>query len=101
MARSNLFGSHGREDIPGAAFRCVEAATGKVRWSRSYDVAHVLRAGELLITQTVTGKIELLRANPENYDRLGSATVTEKETKAVPALANGRLYVRGGNQLRR
>ena len=38
-----LYGIHGREDVGRAELRCVEAATGKVVWSRpDFGVAHLL-----------------------------------------------------------
>lgn len=95
--KDHLYGSHGREDIGGGEFRCVEAATGDVKWSQTFGVAHVIRSGNLLLTQSVDGRIGLLRANPARFEQLATAEVTTMETKAIPALANGRLYVRVNN----
>lgn len=93
-----LYGIHGREDIPPAALRCVEAATGKVSWSQDdYGVAHVILAGDKLLIQGVEGRIALAAANPAEYRELASAEISKGPTRALPALANGRLYVRAGS----
>jgi outer membrane protein assembly factor BamB len=92
-----LYGSHGREDIGEAALRCVEVATGKVRWSQeAYGVAHVILVGDKLLIQTTTGRIALAAADPAKYRELAAMQLTDQATRALPALANGRLYVRSG-----
>lgn len=89
-----LYGSHGREDIGQAELRCVEARSGKVQWSQPMGVAHVIRSGDLLLVQTTLGELKLLRANPKRFELLAAAEVATEPTKALPALADGRLYVR-------
>jgi len=98
----HLFGCHGREDIGPASFRCVDAKTGNVKWSEDgYGVAHVIRAGKMLLIQTTDGRIELLRANTARFERLAKAQVAEGSTKAIPAVSNGRLFVRQNSDARR
>ena len=95
-----LYGIHGREDIPPADLRCVEAATGKVRWSQSdYGVAHAILADGKLLIQGVEGRLALAEANPANYRELASAQISRQQAKALPALASGRLYVRTASEL--
>jgi outer membrane protein assembly factor BamB len=92
-----LYGIHGREDIPPADLRCVEAATGKVRWSQAnYGVAHLILADGKLLIQGVEGRIALAAADPAKYRELASAEIARGSTRAIPALANGKLYVRAG-----
>jgi outer membrane protein assembly factor BamB len=91
-----LYGTHGREDGPPAELRCVEALTGKVRWSRpNTGVAHVLRAGDkLLVVEVQNGHVALVRADPHSYQQLGRVPATEDTPRALPALSNGVLYLR-------
>jgi outer membrane protein assembly factor BamB len=92
-----LYGTHGREDVGVAELRCVEAATGKVRWSQAgYGVAHLILVGDKLLIQTAEGRIALAAADPAKYRELAAAQVTDQPTRALPALAAGRLYVRSG-----
>lgn len=98
-----LYGTHGREDAGRAALRCVELATGKVRWSEpDFGVAHVIRAGDEMLALSFDGRLTRVKLNPEKYARTASASVLGKAgeggiTRALPALAHGRLYLRENN----
>lgn len=112
-----LYGTHGREDGAPGELRCVELATGKVRWSsKDFGIAHVVRAGDKLLVLTVDGRLFLLRANPEKLELLEGADLTAaavngaarkpadllalgrgrstRGTRPLPALSAGVLYVR-------
>jgi outer membrane protein assembly factor BamB len=98
----HLYGIHGREDIGPAELRCVEAASGKVKWSASgFGVAHLIRAGDKLLALTASGQLVLLPASPAGFQRLATADAAQigernagASTRALPALAHGRLYIR-------
>lgn len=90
-----LYGVHGREDVGVGQLRCIEAPTGKVRWSvPEFGMAHLILAGDRLLILTVQGRLLLAAAAPEQFQTLATATVSGSVTRALPALANGRLYVR-------
>jgi hypothetical protein len=90
-----LFGIHGREDQGVAALRCVELATGKPMWSENeYGVAHILLAGDKILILKNDGWLTLASASPAAFKPLAKARVSEHLTRALPALAQGRLYVR-------
>jgi outer membrane protein assembly factor BamB len=93
-----LYGIHGREDVGIAELRCIEAATGKVRWARTgFGVAHLILAGDKLLIQKSDGEIVLAAADPVKYRELASAKVSKGPTRALPALAHGKLLVRAGS----
>ncbi len=90
-----LYGIHGREDGPPAELRCVEAATGHVRWNETgFGVAHLLQAGDKLLILTIDGRLVLARATPRKFERLAEYRLSRETTRALPALANGRFYCR-------
>jgi outer membrane protein assembly factor BamB len=93
-----LYGIHGREDMGVAALRCVEAATGKLRWSQEgFGVAHIVLADGKLLVQKVDGNLVLAAADPAAYRELAAFELTGQPTRALPALSGGRLYVRTGS----
>ena len=93
-----LYGTHGREDIGVADLRCVEAATGKVRWTKAgTGVANLILADERLLIVGVSGRLALARANPAKYEELATFDLVQDVSRALPALAAGRLYVRTGS----
>jgi outer membrane protein assembly factor BamB len=87
---------------PGAHLCCVEAKTGKVRWSAA-DVADWHAGligtgdGKLLLTDG-KGVLRLLAADPEKYHELARASVG-LSSSVNPVLANGRLYLRDRKQV--
>lgn len=93
-----LYGIHGREDVGVAELRCVEEATGNIRWRvPGHGVAHLIVAGDRLVIQKVDGWLALAEASGAAYRELAKAQVATQPTRALPALAAGRLYVRTGS----
>jgi outer membrane protein assembly factor BamB len=93
-----LYGIHGREDIGVAALRCVEAATGKIRWSEEgFGVAHIILADGKLLLQKADGTLVLAAADPSHFRRLAGFKLDAESARALPALSAGRLYVRTGS----
>jgi outer membrane protein assembly factor BamB len=83
--------------MPGAALCCVEAKTGKVRWSVP-DVADwhagVLGTGDgKVLLYDGKGVLRLLAANAEKYEEL-ARTKVGLTASINPVLAGGRLYLR-------
>ncbi len=96
-----LYGFHGRQDQPPRPMlRCVEAATGKVRWSTP-----PLAAGSLILTDgklvilTEEGELILAPASPEGFNPAARAQVLGFQCRALPALSNGSFYARDKKQL--
>ncbi len=89
----HLYGFHGRQES-GQALRCVEAATGKVRWSREMPAGHLILAGSQLLVLREDGKLLRLTASPAGYQQLQTAQILQKEVRALPALAAGVLFAR-------
>lgn len=90
-----VYGIHGREDLGPAELRCVEVSTGNVQWAEpNFGVAHVILAGNRLLLVKVDGTLVLAAASPERYQELGRCSLSNRTTRALPALSRGRLFVR-------
>jgi outer membrane protein assembly factor BamB len=90
-----LYGIHGREDIGVAELRCVEAKSGKVQWSApGFGMAHLIRVENRLLLLSVDGRLTLAEATPNEFRSLATTAVSTATTRALPALAGGRLYLR-------
>jgi outer membrane protein assembly factor BamB len=90
-----LYGIHGREDVGVAELRCIEVATGAVQWSLPhFGMAHLIGVGEHLLITTIDGRLLLTAASPDRFTSLAEAKISDAVTRALPALADGRLYVR-------
>lgn len=101
-----LYGVDGRQDQPPARLRCFDPTTGKVQWTQEpFPVANLIVADGKLVICTSDGTLILARANPEEYEELARAKVLTAKNPGVPALAlpalsNGRLYVRDSQTLK-
>ncbi len=95
-----VYGVDGRQDGGPSTLKCFEPSTRKVFWSKSGFVYATLIGTEktLLVMQT-NGVLKLVRLSKSGYEELGSATLLPGTTRALPALADGRLYVRNEKTL--
>ncbi len=89
-----VFGYHGRaESRP--VFRCVDLATGKVRWTEAGSGGgSVLRAGNTLILLRDTGELQLATASADAFKPGDRYQILGSQTRAVPALSGGIFYAR-------
>jgi outer membrane protein assembly factor BamB len=98
-----LYGIDGRTDPgmePRPSLRCVELATGKIRWSQeNFGAATLTLAGGQLLILTEQGELVRVAADPKEFKLLGRAQILPLEVRACPALADGLFYARSKNQL--
>jgi outer membrane protein assembly factor BamB len=93
-----LFGFDGREE-QGARLRCIEWATGKVRWSADgYGCGSIVRVGDKLLVLSQNGRLEALEANPERRVVLAKQDILTGPVRAHLALADGVLFARDGKK---
>ena len=91
----SLYGYDGREDVPPASLVCLDPKTGQERWrerQRSYGT--VLAADSKLLAVGTDGTLQLIRPSADGVRVLASASPLEATVRALPALANGQLYLR-------
>ncbi len=90
-----LYGIHGQERATPLHLRCVDAKTGEVNWSKNnFGIGTMILAdGKLLLTM-LNGDIVLVKPSPEKYIELARAKIGQSTTRPLPALADGKLYLR-------
>jgi outer membrane protein assembly factor BamB len=75
--------------------KCLDLRTGKELWrQRGFDKGSLLIAGGRLILLGEYGRLALAEATPDGYRELSAVQFSEQKCWTVPALANGRLYLR-------
>jgi outer membrane protein assembly factor BamB len=90
-----LYGTHGREDYKNGVLRCFEAKTGEVKWTvPGFGVAHSILVGDQLLLLGVDGRLRLAEVNSDAYREIASAEISTTLTRSLPALSNGKLYLR-------
>jgi outer membrane protein assembly factor BamB len=95
-----LYGIHGRQEGGAAELRCVEWKTGAVKWAKEqFGCASLVVVDGGLLAVTEHGELIRFNADPARYEERGRAAVLTGVTRAAPALADGRLYVRDEKRL--
>jgi outer membrane protein assembly factor BamB len=82
-------------------FVCVEAETGKLKWSQDgfgKDYSSTLAANDKLVVTTDAGELSVLEADPAAYKQLARVQICGKNWNH-PALAGGLLFVRDAREL--
>ncbi len=95
QAHGVLFGIDGRQDLPPARLRAFDPTSKKVFWTQEdYGTGNLILAGDKLVILKTGGELVLAKASKDRYDELARAKVLDATTQALPALADGLLYVR-------
>lgn len=110
-----LYGCSGRYQTNGE-LRCVELATGKVRWRKTgLGRTSLLMVDGHLLALSETGLLVLLKVNPDKYEEISRLDFADPDRPeylggtrfalhhdpywAAPILSHGLLYVRGQQRL--
>jgi outer membrane protein assembly factor BamB len=97
--KGQLYGLDGRQE-EGARLRCVEMATGKVRWTQEgFGCGSLLLVQDHLVVLNENGDLLAIEATPSAYREKAGAHVLTKPCRAPTALANGLLYGRDEHKL--
>jgi len=100
----HIYGIDGER--PRCTLKCVEYATGKVKWSHKMPFSYLIAANGQLIVLDEDGVLHIADATPDGYNEIVSASVqytpggqksrgrNRKYWWTNPVLANGYLYAR-------
>jgi outer membrane protein assembly factor BamB len=96
-----LYGVDGRQDVGVARLRCIDPVKGQVLWTKDrFGIASLILVNDRLVIVKDDGTLLLVAASPERYQELGQFRLFRNTTRALPALADGRLFVRDTEQLK-
>jgi outer membrane protein assembly factor BamB len=103
----HLYASSGQH-AAAAELRCVDLATGEVKWRHpGLGRSSLLYVEGCFVCLSEEGDLRLLRATPERYEERADLTPRDAAGEplltypawAAPVLAHGLLYVRGADRL--
>jgi outer membrane protein assembly factor BamB len=104
LVGGHLYGIDGRDDVPPAIFKCLDPATGRVLWAeRDFGYGTLIEAdGKLLVAKT-DGELVLVEPDPASLEILARCRPFGGDLagalRALPSLADGRLYLRDDRRL--
>ena len=95
LLTGNLYGFDGDNGNSRSPLKCVDFATGTVKWDeKSITPGAVMIADGKLIILTGKGELIVAKATPEKFDVISRAPVLTGKCWTAPVLANGRIYCR-------
>jgi outer membrane protein assembly factor BamB len=90
-----MYGVDGRADLGRCRLRAFEPLSGKIWWTEEdFGMATMIVADDTLIVMKCSGELRLVQPAASGYRELARAKVLDSTTRALPALAGGKFYVR-------
>jgi outer membrane protein assembly factor BamB len=91
----HLYGMFSFKKYGVGPLKCVEVATGAVKWEKpGFGAGNVILAGDKVLALADTGELVVVEATPEAYKEIARTKAVAGKCWSTPALSNGRLYVR-------
>jgi outer membrane protein assembly factor BamB len=92
--QGHLFGIFGFKKYGTAPMKCVELATGKVKWERAgFGHGNVILAGSKFLATSSAGELVLV-ASTTAYQEIARAKILTGKCWSTPIMSGGRLYAR-------
>jgi outer membrane protein assembly factor BamB len=90
-----LYGMISFKQFKKGPLKCVEAATGNIRWEQpGFGAGQVILVGDKLLALSDQGELVVVEATPNSYKEIARAKVVNGKCWSTPALSDGRIYVR-------
>ena len=85
----------GRDDMPPTSMKCIDTTTGVVLWNQdNFGYGTLIYADKKIMAAKTNGELVLMQATPQHFNVLGQHRVLNGTLRALPALANGKLFLR-------
>jgi len=96
-----LYGIDGRQDVGRARLRAFDPKTGEIRWTEEgFGTGGLILVGDKLLIMRTDGRLVVAAATPKKFEPLAEAQLFDDTAQALPALANGLLFVRDMHTLK-
>ncbi len=91
----HLYGMFGFKRFNTGPMKCVELATGKVKWQHpGFGQGNVILVGDRLLALTEKGDLVVIEATPDAYKEVARTKACRKKCWSTPAFSDGKIYVR-------
>ena len=91
----HLYGMFQFKEYGSGALKCVELATGKVKWSKpGFGPGNLILLGNQVLALSDAGELVVADATPAAYKEVSRAKVVSGKCWSTPVVSNGRVYVR-------
>ena len=91
----HLYGMFQFKEYATGPLKCVDLATGKVKWSKpGFGPGNVILLGDQILALSDAGELVVAEATPAGYKEVSRAKTVEGKCWSTPVVSNGRIYVR-------
>ena len=91
----HLYGMFSFKEYGAGPLKCVELATGQVKWSEpNFGAGNVILVGDTVLALSDKGELVTVDTNPNAYKEISRAKVVSGKCWSSPTVANGRIFVR-------
>jgi outer membrane protein assembly factor BamB len=91
----HLYGMFQFKEYGSGPLKCVELATGKVKWSKpGFGPGNLILVDGNLLALSDAGELVCAAALPDGYKELGRAKALTGKCWSTPVLSNSRVYLR-------
>ena len=96
-----VYGVDGRQDGGAVSLKCFDPLTRKVHWTKpGIGYATLIAADGKLLVMHTNGELRVVELNKTAYREIAAFSLLKGTTRALPALANGRYFVRNESKLK-
>jgi len=89
-----LYGFDGDAGKATTTLKCLELATGEVKWAEKTGIGGLMAADGKLIVLTEKGELMVVAATPAGFKPISRAQVLGGKCWTTPVLANGQIFCR-------
>jgi len=90
-----LYGMFSAKKFATGPVKCVELKTGQIKWEKEgFGVGNMILAGNRLIALADDGQVVVIQPDPAAYKEVGRFKAVAGKCWSIPAISNGRLFVR-------
>ncbi len=90
-----LYGMFSFKKFGTGPMKCVEVATGAIKWEQpNFGAGNAILVGDKIVALSDTGEVVIVEAKPDAYKELARFKAITGKCWSTPALSDGRLYVR-------
>jgi outer membrane protein assembly factor BamB len=91
----HLYGMFSFKKYASGPLKCVELATGKVKWEQAgFGAGQVILVDGHIVALTDNGEVAVVEATPDGYKEVSRAKVVQGKCWSTPSLSGGHLLVR-------
>ena len=99
LLKGHLYGSDGNVQRGSTTLKCMDFATGKVKWThRGLKMTSLMAADGKLLVYSEQGALIVADASPEGFKPISRTQALTGRCWTMPVLAAGRIYCRNNNR---